>query len=1257
MPDLPVGAAVSYAQQRLWFFDRLVPGNPFYNLAYAHRLTGALDPDALRRALTEIVARHEALRTRFADDGGAPYQIIDPPYAVEPAVEDLAHTADPVGQAQLLRREEERIPFDLAKGPLLRARLLRLGETDHVLLVTIHHIACDGWSVRVFETELGALYGAFAAGGPSPLPELDIQYADYAEWQRSYLTGDTLAARLDFWRERLHGAPTVLELPADRVRPPVPGYRAGVVSFDVPAEVAGRLRALGASRGATLFMVLLAAFDVLLSGYTGGTDIVVGVPAAGRDRVELERLIGFFINNLVIRTDCSGDPTFGELVDRVREVAFDAFDHQDLPFERLVEELAPARDPSRNPLTQVGFQLLQSEHAGGSLELAGLRVAPFGDREETIHLDVEMVCRETPDGVSVRVVYAADLYEPAAMERFAECYAHLLDQVTADVRLSRLSLLTDAAARRQLLEWNDTSRPRPDATVTELFEARAARRPEAVAVSYQGETLTYGELNARANRFARRLRSLGVGPEVLVGLCVERGLDLLTAMLAVLKAGGAYLPLDPEYPSERIAYMLADARSPFVILQEGLDFAIGEARAVRLDPVEDAFWPAHDLGLPVHEDNLAYVIYTSGSTGRPKGVAVAHGAVAGMIAFQSRTFGLGPHSRVLGVASICFDASVSEIWIALTTGGELAVAPRRLLGRELSAVLAEQRITQVALVPSVLAALPDTELPDLETVLVGGEACPPDVANRWSRGRRMFNVYGPTETTVNVSTFRFARESGAPPPIGRPLDNTRMYVLDVALRPLPIGVPGELYIGGAGGARGYLNRPGLTASRFVADPFAADGSRLYRSGDLVRLRPDGELEFLGRLDDQVKLRGFRVEPGEVEAVLAEHPSVARAAVAIRETAPGEPRMYAYVVPARQGPETADQDALSAQYVRERQRFFDEAHRSGGAARPANPTAQARISQLRPSRLLEIGCGGGALLRAVSASCGQYVATDFSSSALDELRRAEDLAGRANMTLMNRAATDFRGFRARSFQAVVVDGVVEHCPSLSYVDRIVEQALDVLADGGLLIVTDVPQNAGDGVLAIDRRYFDTLADGGSRVVRMELIERDGCYDAVATVGPDRRAGTREIEPGWANDLLGARRSESLGRELREFARARLPEYMVPSGFLVLDQLPLSPNGKADVGRLPIPTAGSSGRAPSGPAEQALCALFAEVLGCESVSPDDGFFDLGGHSLLALRLLNLIGSRLGAEIPLGRLFLRPTPAALAEYLVQPTSGGAA
>jgi amino acid adenylation domain-containing protein len=1257
MADPPGGLAVSFAQQRLWFLDQLMPGNPFYNLAYAYRLTGKLDVLALEEAISRIVARHEALRTRFTGKGGEPQQVIGPPFRVTLSIADVRQAADPVAEAHRLAGEEAAVSFDLATGPLLRARLICLGDTDYVLLLTTHHIVSDGWSMGVFRSELNMLYRGLATGEPLSLPPLEIQYADFAVWQQQSLSGDVLAEHLGYWRDRLHGMPAAMSLPADHTRPHEPSYTAGAVPFEVPAEVVSRLQTIGAPRRATLFMVLLAAFDVLLTQYTGGTDIVVGVPVAGRDRVELEGIIGLFVNNVVMRVDCAGNPVFGDLVRRVREAAVGAFDHQELPFERLVQELHPSRDRSRAPLTQIGFQLLPEQHSGRSLKLPGIEVAPFEGHGDTIHLDLELLCRQTPAGISCRLIYAADLFERPTMERFARHFTNLLDQLRPGSRLSDLSPLTSGEVHRQLIEWNDTAADLPAKTVTQLFEAQAARTPRSVAVSDEYAAVTYAELNARANRLAHRLRALGVGPEVRVGLYAGAGLEAMVGMLAILKAGGAYLPLDPDHPAERTAFMLQDAACRLVIVQDGLDFDAAAAEVVAFEEVTGPSWPSHNLGIEGPPDSLAYVIYTSGSTGRPKGAEITQRGLTNLIAFQSRAFGVGPRSRVLQVAPICFDASVSEIWITWITGGELVIAPRHLAGRELADLLAEREITQLAHVTSVFATLPERRLPRLKTVIMGGEIIVPALANRWSPGRRLFNVYGPTETTVNALVFSCESEVGAALPIGRPIDNTRAYVLDTWLKPVPVGVAGEIYLGGAGVARGYLRRPGLTASRFVASPFGGAGSRLYRTGDLARYRPDGNIEFLGRLDSQVKLRGFRVELGEVSSALAEHPAVDQVRVVVREDLAGGPRMFAYVVPAEAAlaGAAAYDEALIDEYVRDQQRLFDQAHRERATAQPGNATAIERITELRPSRMLEIGCGGGALVRALSPVCQQYVATDFSSSAIDALRLAVDVDGVAGLTLMVRDAADFRGFRPRSFGAIVVDAVIPNCPALSYVDGIIAQALDALADGGLLIVTDVREDSDGRELTINPRYFTSLVDRMARAAEVELIRRGDRYDVVVSAGPSPCPGSGEqLLDDLASDPLHAKRADSLARELGTYARQRLPEYMVPSGFVVLDRLPLSPNGKADLDELPMPELRARGRAPSGPTEQALCALFAEVLSRETVGPDERFFDLGGHSLLAVQLLNLIQSRLGAELTLGNVFDQQTPAALAEYVTPHTPG---
>ncbi len=892
---------LSFAQQRLWFLDRLEPGSALYNLSKAVRLEGRLDAVALERSLQEVVRRHEALRTTFQMEEGAPYQVVSESAGVGLERVRLEGTAEE-REEETRRRcaAEARKPFDLAGGPLLRAVLLELSEEQHVLVMTMHHIVSDGWSVGLLVKEVTALYGAFRQGEPSPLEALPLQYADHAAWQRQWLQSGVLEAQLGYWKKQLEGAPRALDLPTDWPRPPVQTFEGASHRVRWPRELWERIKEVSRREGVTPFMLLLAAFQELLGRYAGQDDVCVGAPIAGRTREETERLIGFFVNTLVLRTDLAGDPSFRELLGRVREVTLGAYAHQEVPFEKLVEALQPERDLSRSPLFQVMFALQNVPTL--AVELPELKVVPLEPELPSARFDLTLTLLEEDGGLAGALEYNTRLFGAGTVRRMEEHLRNLLEVVLAEPgkKLSEVSLLSEDERRRVLVEWNDTAVEFPtESCAHELFEAQAARTPDAAAVSFEGQQLTYGELDRRANQLAHRLRRLGVGPEVRVGLCVERSLELVIGILGVLKAGGAYMPLDPSYPRERLAFMLADSSVRVLLAQQHLAKEVAapglELHLLEAGAREVAQESQEPLRSGADAGNLAYVIYTSGSTGRPKGTLLTHRGLCNTALAAVKEHGFHPRSRVLQFAAIGFDASVCEIFATLLAGGALFLAPREAIlpGPPLRAVLERNAITAVTLTPSVLAQMEPEGLPLLETVISAGEACTPEVARRWSRGRKLLNAYGPTEVTICASINGALDPEN--PTIGRPFPNVRVYVLDEHLQPVPVGVTGELYVGGAGVARGYLNRPELTAERFVPDPFGTEGGqRLYRTGDVVRWQASGELEYLGRADEQVKLRGFRIELGEVEAVLGEHPGVKEAAVVVRKEGGGV-RLVGYVV--------------------------------------------------------------------------------------------------------------------------------------------------------------------------------------------------------------------------------------------------------------------------------------------------------------------------------------------------------------------------
>ena len=915
---------LSFAQQRLWFIEQLEPGTPMYNIPSTFRVKGDLKLNVLEQALTEIVRRHEVLRTAFLEEDGQGRPVIHPPFEVKIPLRDFSHLA-PAEQEQAIRkrlREFHTQPFDLGQMPLFRIELLKLAPTDHVVLFTMHHIISDGWSVGVFIRELAMLYRSFSEGKPSPLPELPFQYVDYAAWQRQWLRDEVLEKQLAYWREKLKGAPPLLELPTDRPRPPIQSYKGAIERIEFSNDLVQAVQKLSRKLGVTPFMILLAAFKILLARYSGQVDILVGTPIANRRFAEIEPLIGFFVNTLVIRTDLSGNPSFTELIRRVREVLLEAYAHQDLPFEKLVEELQPPRNLSHSPFFQVAFVLQNMPVA--DVRVSGIQLSPMAVDSTTAKYDLTFYLNEG-DGKMVGLLeYNTDLFDRETVQRMLNHYQYLLAAGLAhpEEEVFALPMMNETELKRLLVEWNRTDTPFPaDCTVADLFEEWVQQQPDAPAVvftpSVHGDTdrqvLTYGELDRRANQLANWLKAHGVGPETLVGVCMHRSPEMLVGILGILKAEGAFVPIDPAYPTERIQFMIEDAGLAVLLTHKAVRPHLPETsvRVVALDEdwAEVASESERAPERSIVPQNLAYVIYTSGSTGKPKGTMLAHQGLANLVTAQIRAFKVGPGKRVLQFSSLSFDASVWELVMALLSGAALHLTTQEIItaGVDLLELMKREKITTITLPPSVLAVWPDADLPDLEVLITAGEKVGGDLVKRWGHGRQFFNAYGPTETTVCASMHLCRGNYPQGPPIGRPIANFRLYVVDRYLRPVPIGVPGELVVEGVGVARGYLARPDLTAEKFVPNPFSQQpGSRLYRTGDLVRVLPDGEIEFLGRIDFQVKVRGFRIELEEIETVLETHPGIRNAAVLARTDMGDDTRLVGYIVPEAGKPFTSGQ---------------------------------------------------------------------------------------------------------------------------------------------------------------------------------------------------------------------------------------------------------------------------------------------------------------------------------------------------------------
>ncbi|MEG4227987.1 amino acid adenylation domain-containing protein [Microcoleus sp. N9_B2] len=911
---------LSFAQQRLWFFEQLNAGNFTYHILAGVRLTGTLDATALDRSLNELVKRHEVLRTAFKTINGQPIQAIASNLELKILEIDLRSLPETERSREIERliAAEAKLAFDLSQAPLLRAKLLQLSDSNWVLLLSTHHIIFDAWSMGIFIQELATFYQAFCTGKPSPLPELSVQYADFASWQRQWLQGEVLETQLAYWKKQLGGNLPVLNLPTDRPRSAIQSFRGAVHKFTIPKAIAEEIVQLSQREKATLFMTLLAAFKTLLYRYTGQEDILVGSPIANRNRREIEELIGLFANTLVFRTNLSSNPTFKELLASVREVALGAYNHQDLPFEKLVEILHHERDLSHNPLFQVLFSLRNVRTP--QIKLPGVMLSNLEIERKTARFDLALDLEEGLEGINGTLEYSQDLFDASTARRIAGHFITLLESIATnpEQRLSNLPILTKPEQQQLLFEWNNTQSNFPqDKCIHELFEAQAELTPDAIAVVFENECLTYRDLNKKANNLASYLQKIGVNPEFLVGIYVDRSLDMVVGLLGILKAGGAYVPLDPAYPPERLGFMLEDAQISVLLTQQKLLETLpkNSAYIVFLDADREGISSCDEpvVGLQ-NSSNLAYVIYTSGSTGQPKGVQISHASAVNFLSSMHQQLAIADRDVWLAVTSLSFDIAALELFLPITTGSRVVVASREVAsnGEKLLETLTNSGATFMQATPASWKMLLAAGWPGNNQlkILCGGEALPRQLANQLLlRGAAVWNLYGPTETTIWSTLYQVDRKDESVS-IGRPIANTQIFILDRYLMPVPVGIFGELHIGGAGLSRGYLNRPELTAEKFIPNPFAEDGihascfihpssfilsERLYKTGDLARYLPDGNIEFMGRSDHQVKVRGFRIELGEIEAVLSQYPAVREAIALVREDNPGDKRLVAYIV--------------------------------------------------------------------------------------------------------------------------------------------------------------------------------------------------------------------------------------------------------------------------------------------------------------------------------------------------------------------------
>jgi len=1303
-------APLSFAQQRLWFLEQLEGGTPTYNIPFGARLRGPLDAAVLERSINEIVQRHEALRTSFATVNGRPLKVITPKLIVSLLVKDLRKLPKSEREAEVRRLalEDAQQLFDLSRCPLFRITLLRLDEEEHIMLMTTHHIIYDGWSLELFMEELTKLYEAFSTGKPSPLPDLPIQYGDFAQWQREWLQGDVLEQQLSYWKQQLSSSLPVLELPADRPRSVKRTFRGETQSFVLSRKLSDAIRTLSRQERSTLFMALLAAFKMLLYRYTGQEDIIVGSPIANRNRTELEKLIGFFVNTMVLHTDMSGNPTFRELLGRVREMTLGAQAHQDMPFDLLVKELHPERELSRQPLFQVMFDF--DKPPMQLIEFPGVTSEVMEIHTETAMFDLTLAMRDMESELTGVFEYNTDLFNATTITRMIGHFQTLLKGIVADPErcLSELPILTETERHQILVEWNDTEADYSKNTcIHELFEVQVERTPDAVAVVFEGKQMTYRELNRQANQLAHYLRKLGVGPEVLVAICMERSLEMLVGLLGILKSGAAYVPMDPANPTKRLAFMLEDTCASVLVTQQQLlkKFSDHKAHTVCLDTDWDQIAGESDENpcRGVTAENLAYVIYTSGSTGIPKGVLISHQALVNRCTTTVESYNLESHDRVLQFASICFDVALEEIFPSLLSGATIVLRPEQvsMSFEALSTLLEKEKLTILNLPTAYWhewvseLSRSNIQLPStLRLVVVGTEQASVERLATWQTlvndHVRWINAYGPTEATITATMYepqmyREHQEVNSVP-IGRPINNTRVYLLDPHLQPVPVGVPGELCIGGTSLARGYLNRPELTAGKFIANPFSDEpGARLYKTGDLARYLPDGNIEFLGRLDYQVKIRGFRIELGEIGSRLKQHDLIHDAVVIAHTSDNDSTYLAGYVVlnknhliingiPYRvytTAQKPSLQEKIEYIHIGSWPTFFlgDE----------VNVKYWKKLYDVFPNYQVAITDEAEQVVAAIHAIPLYWGEPSNLPIGWDDavLKGFEDeKKNRVPNTLCILAGAVNREFKGKgvSYELIKImkaiaknDDIFEHAivpvrptGKQQFPEMTIEEYCQKTRDDGLSVdpwlrvherlrgeILEYCHKSQRITGSIEqwevwtgRTFQDSgeyIVEGAMLPVVIDIEKNQGLYYDLAV--------WIEHKPEAYQDLqFHALNKKALQAYLSEF----LPDYMIPLNFIFLDEIPLTTSGKINKKALPAPFRSGSTKtftAPRTSTEELLAVIWAEVLELEQLSINDNFFDLGGHSLLATLLVSKISTAMNRDFSVKLLFLHPTIAKMA------------